>query len=281
MPARQAILPKLVGKENITNAVALNSAGMGVMAIVAPGIAGVLYGIAGPESVYFAVAGLSVLAVLFTSRLPKFLPDLDGVKKNVFADISEGLKYTWNNRLVFVLLISGLASALLAMPFRMQIPVFTRRLYDIDAAGIGWLMAAMGVGGLIAAVITANLRKGHGRGPILLIVGIGGSGVGMLLLAISQIYVIGLAVMIIIGFTGAIRMTLGQSLTIEATDDAFRARVMSLNMMTFGLMPLGALPMGYAIDHIGAQNTLFIVGLTIIAATVMLVLGSSTIRRTS
>jgi len=281
MPARQAILPKLVGKENITNAVALNSAGMGVMGIVAPGIAGVLYGIAGPESVYFAVAGLSVLAMLFTSRLPKFYPELDGVKKNVFADISEGLKYTWNNRLIFMLLISGLASALLAMPFRMQIPVFTRRLYDIDAAEIGWLMAAMGVGGLIAAVITANLRKGHRRGPVLLIVGIGGSGIGMLLLAVSQNYVIGLAVMIVIGFAGAIRMTLGQSLTIEATDDAFRARVMSLNMMTFGLMPVGALPMGYAIDHIGAQNTLFIVGIALIVATVMLTLGSSTIRRLS
>jgi predicted MFS family arabinose efflux permease len=103
----------------------------------------------------------------------------------------------------------------------------------------------------------------------------------MLLLAISQNYVIGLAVMIVIGFAGAIRMTLGESLTIEATDDAFRARVMSLNMMTFGLMPVGALPMGYAIDHIGAQNTLLIVGFALIAATIMLVVGSSTIRRVS
>ena len=211
----------------------------------------------------------------------QFLPDLSSAKKNVFEDISEGLKYTWNNRVIFILLISGLTSALLSMPFRMQIPVFTRRLYDIDAAEIGWLMAAMGVGGLIAAVITANLRKGHRRGPILLLVGIGGSGVTMLLLAISQNYIVGLAVMVAVGFAGAIRMTLGQSLTIEATDDAFRARVMSLNMMTFGLMPVGALPMGYAIDHLGAQNTLFIIGIALVAATVMLGLGSSTIRRIS
>ena len=129
------------------------------------------------------------------------------------------------------------------MPFRMQVPVFTRRLCDIDATEIGWLMAAMGVGGLLAAVITANLRAGQRRGLILLAVGIGGSGVAMLLLAISQIYIIGLAVMIAVGFAGGIRMTLGQSLTIEATDDEFRARVMSLNMINFGLMPLGASPM--------------------------------------
>ena len=103
----------------------------------------------------------------------------------------------------------------------------------------------------------------------------------MLLLAVSEMYLVGMAVMVVIGFAGTIRMTLGQSLMIEATDDAFRARVMSLNMMTFGLMPLGALPMGYAIDHIGAQNTLFIVGIALIAATGLLVLGSSTIRRVS
>lgn len=281
MPARQAILPKLVGKENITNAISLNSAGMGIMAIVAPGVAGVLYGLAGPEAVYFAVAAMSLMAMLFTGRLPRFLPDLNGVKKNVFSDISEGLKYTYRNRLVFILLVSSLTLALLSMPFRMQVPVFTRRLYDIDATEIGWLMAAMGIGGLLAAVVTANLRAGSHRGPIMLVVGIGGSGITMLLLAVSQMYIIGLVVMVAIGFAGAIQMTLGQSMTIEATSDEFRARVMSLSMMTFGLMPLGALPMGYAVDHIGVETTLVIVGLLLIAATVVLTLGSSILRRHS
>ena len=281
MPARQAILPKLVGKENITNAISLNSAGMGIMAIVAPGVAGVLYGLVGPEAVYFAVAAMSLMAMLFTGRLPRFLPDLNGVKKNVFSDISEGLKYTYRNRLVFILLVSSLTLALLSMPFRMQVPVFTRRLYDIDATEIGWLMAAMGIGGLLAAVVTANLRAGSHRGPIMLVVGIGGSGITMLLLAVSQMYIIGLVVMVAIGFAGAIQMTLGQSMTIEATSDEFRARVMSLSMMTFGLMPLGALPMGYAVDHIGVETTLVIVGLLLIAATVVLTLGSSILRRHS
>ncbi len=76
-------------------------------------------------------------------------------------------------------------------------------------------------------------------------------------------------------------MTLGQLLSIEVTDDAFRTRVMRLNMMTFGLMPMGALPMGYAIDHMGAQNTVFTVGFALIAAIVLLVLGLSRIRRVS
>jgi predicted MFS family arabinose efflux permease len=103
----------------------------------------------------------------------------------------------------------------------------------------------------------------------------------MLLLAVSGSYIVGLAVMVGIGFAGAVRMTLGESLVIEATDDAFRARVMSLNMMSYGLMPLGALPMGYAIDTLGAQTTLVIVGLILLVATVVLMLGSSTLRRHS
>jgi predicted MFS family arabinose efflux permease len=163
----------------------------------------------------------------------------------------------------------------------MQIPVFTRRLYDIDASEIGWLMTAMGVGGLLAAGIAANLRAGNHRGTILVVGGIGGSGVGMLLLAFSQIYLVGMAIMVGVGLVGSIRMTLGQALSIEATDDEFRARVMSLNMMTFGLMPLGALPMGYSIDKLGAETTLIIVGVTLLIATVLLMVGSSTLRNHS
>jgi predicted MFS family arabinose efflux permease len=76
-------------------------------------------------------------------------------------------------------------------------------------------------------------------------------------------------------------MTLGQALSIEATDDEFRARVMSLNMMTFGLMPLGALPMGYSIDKLGAETTLVVVGVTLLVATVLLMVTSSTLRNHS
>jgi MFS family permease len=281
MPARQALVPHLVGKKNVTNALALNSAGMGIMTIVGPAIAMILYGKLGPEAVYFTVAGMSVFAVLFTSLVPSFKPESNGKKTNVFTDIAEGIKYTYKNRLVFMLIISSVISALFAMPFRMQLPVFARRLYDIDASEIGWMMAAMGVGGLLAAGIAANLRPGNRRGIILVVIGIGGSGVGMILLAFSHFYLVGLAVMVAVGLVGSIRMTLGQSLSIEATDDAFRARVMSLNMMSFGLMPLGALPMGYSVDKLGAETTLVILGVTLLIATTLLMVTSSTLRNHS
>lgn len=281
MPARQAILPKLVGKDNVTNAVSLNSAGMGLMTIVAPGIAGVLYGSSGPDVVYFTVAAMSVLAVLLTGQIPRMPPEKSSVRRNVFADIGMGLRYVRGNRVVLMLLGTGLVSAVLAMPFRMQIPIVARRLYDIEASDIGWLMAMMGVGAVVATLVTANFKRGHHRGSVMVLVGIVGSGVTMLLLALLPTYEIGFAIMLLVGIAGSIRMTLGQSLMIEATDSEYRARVMSLFMMTFGLMPLGALPMGFMIDEFGAETTLFVIGGVLTGIGLLFYTVASSLRRFS
>jgi MFS family permease len=281
MPARQAVIPKLVGKGNVTNAVALNSAGMGIMTIVAPGLAGVLYGQIGPEAVYFTITGIGIVAVLMTGMIPRIPPDADEAKRSVLQNIAMGFKYVRGNRVVRLLLLASLVAAIFEMPFRMQIPIYARRLYDIQASEIGWLMALMGVGALAATLVTANLRAGHRRGPVMLVAGIGGTGLAMMLLAFFPWYLIGLFVMVGVGIAGSIRMTLGQSLVIEATDDAYRARVMSLQMMGFGLMPLGALPMGYMVDALGAEWTLLAIGIALTAITFVFMMASPSLRRLS
>lgn len=281
MPARQAVLPKLVGQDKITNAIALNSGGMAIMTIIAPAVAGVVYAQVGPEAVYFMIAGLTLLAVVFTGMIPKIPPEVRDKGRSVFGQMASGFQYVRLNRVVLLLLVAGFASSMLAMPFRMQIPVFARRLYGIEASEIGMLMAVMGIGGILATVVTANLRKGHHRGTILLLVGIGGSGLAVLLMALMPIYSAGLALMVVVGLAGSFRMTLGQSLSIEATDPQYRARVMSLYMMTFGLMPLGALPMGYAIDAIGPTATMIIMGGVLMGVSLLMFLFATSLRKLS
>ncbi len=281
MPARQAVIPKLVGQDKVTNAIALNSGGMAIMTIIAPAVAGVVYAQVGPEAVYFMIAGLTLLAVVFTGMIPKIPPEVRDTGRSVFGQIALGFQYVRLNRVVLMLLLAGFASSMLAMPFRMQIPVFARRLYGIEASEIGMLMAVMGIGGILATVVTANLRKGHHRGTILLLVGIGGSGLAVLLMALMPIYSAGLALMVVVGLAGSFRMTLGQSLSIEATDPQYRARVMSLYMMTFGLMPLGALPMGYAIDAIGPTATMIIMGSVLMGVSLLMYLFANSLRKLS
>ena len=278
MPARQAILPIIVGKGRLTNAIALSSGAMSLMGIVAPGIAGVLYNLGGPAAVYYCVGGMSAVAVLITGLLPRIPPEAVTRTRNMLGEISDGFRYVAHNRIVLLVLITGIATALISMPFRMQMPVFARRLYESDASEIGWLMMLTGVGGVIGTLAIANLRQGHRRGVIYIMGTIlGGLGIG--LVAAFPQYVLALPLMLIVGLGSAFRMTLGQSLVLEATDSRFRARVMSLNMMIYGLIPLGALPVGWAVDVYGAQATLLVVGPALALIGVISLLVSPTLRR--
>ena len=278
MPARQAILPTIVGKKRLTNAIALSSGAMSLMGIVAPGIAGVLYNFGGPEAVYYCVGGMSVVAVLITGFLPRLPPEAVTRTRNMVGDITDGIRYVAQNRVVLLVLVTGIATALISMPFRMQLPVFAKRLYESDASEIGWLMMLTGVGGVIGTLAIASLRQGNRRG-VIYIMGtvLGGLGIG--LVAAFPQYALALPLMLIVGLGSSLRMTLGQSLALEATDSQYRARVMSLNMMIYGLIPVGALPVGWAVDVYGAQATLLVVGPALALIGVITLLVSPTLRR--
>jgi predicted MFS family arabinose efflux permease len=198
----------------------------------------------------------------------------------VLSNIAAGLRYVRTNQMVLLLLGSGLLVALLAMPFRMQLPVFARRLYGAEPSEIGGLMAFAGIGGIVGTLFIARLDKGSRRG-LLLLIGSVVNGVALLLIGIFPVYFFGLAAMILVGLAESIRMTLGQSLTLEVTEDQYRARVMSLYMMTFGLMPLGALPIGRAVDVWGAQATLLAVSGLVLLAGVAFLAGATRLRRYS
>ena len=287
MPARQAIIPKLVGQDKVTNAIALSAGGMSMMAIAAPAFAGFVYGV-GPEYVYFIIAAMFGLAVAVTGLLPKVPPEAGQQGKRVLSEVGAGFHYVRGNRVVLLLISSSLVIAVLAMPFRLQFPVFARRLYgDLDVATgnfelseplIGLLLAFAGVGGILGTLIVANLKGGNRRGLIVL-AGAMLSGLAILLLASVPVLWAGVGFMVVVGIAESIRMTLGQSLSIEATEPQFRARVASIYMMTFGLMPLGALPLGYAVDEYGVQASLITVGVIVIIAGSAFLLGARTLRR--
>ena len=278
MPARQAVLPLIVGKERVSNAIALSSGAMSMTGIVAPGIAGMLYNFGGPEAVYYCVGGMSALAVFITGFLPRIPPEAAARTRKMTGDIFDGIRYVGQNRIVVLVLITGIATAMISMPFRMQMPVFARRLYESDPSEIGWLLMLTGVGGVIGTLAIANLREGHPRGVVYLMGAILG-GVGIGLVAAFPQYAFALPLMLLVGLASTLSMTLGQSLTLEATDAQYRARVMGLSMMVYGLTPLGALPVGRAVDVFGAQETLLVVGPALAVIGVLSILASPILRR--
>lgn len=252
MPARQAAIPSLVGKNQLPNAFALNAMAMSMMTLVAPALAGVLYEVIGPENVYVLVCAVMLSAVIFTTLVPKMYPPENANKTSVMANIIQGFKYIGNNKLILNLMIYSVIVALMSMPFRMLVQVYAKDVYGSEPSEVGLLLTALGLGGLVGTVSIANLRAGHYRGWIVL----GGAfvaGSSLMLIVSVPLYAAGVLGMVGMGLAEQARWALGQSLMMENTSDEYRARVMSVLMMTFGLMPLGMLPLGWAIKEFGAR----------------------------
>ncbi|MCH8234532.1 MAG: MFS transporter [Chloroflexi bacterium] len=268
MPARQVVIPKIVGKKLMSNAMSLNSAAMSFTAMVAPAVGGVLYGLIGAEGVYFLVAGLNVAAIGLTGLLPKFPPDPDAPRRSILANTAEGFAYVRRNRALMSVIAFVAIGTILSMPFRMLLPAISSDVFDASEFKTGVLVAVMGVGSLIGALGIAALRQGQRRG-LVLIASAFVSAIGLAVFASLPIYWVAIFVMIFMGVGEAGRFALGQALSMELTDDEHRARVASLFQMTFGLMPLGIVPVALAMELYGAERTLFVLGIILLTTSLL------------
>ena len=275
MPARQALIPQLVGKGLLSNALALNTAAMSATTLAAPAVAGVLYGYFGPSNVYLLIGILSLgscIATLFIRHNGDIEPDSKshnvegkGAINNLLSDISEGLKYVKSQRLIMVLLIMALATTVLAQPFRFLMPIFVVDVYNLGPESMGLLMSVMGLGALAGSIyIAAHGNKNRGR---ILLVGSFVSGLSLLGVAVVPIYMWAVLFMIPLGLGDASRRTIIMTLIMEKSEERYRGRVMSIFMLNFGLMPLGVLPAGVISDLFGGQIAIGILAVLLIMVT--------------
>lgn len=275
-PARQAVIPQLVGRDKLSNAVALNAAGMSVMTLAAPAVAGILYARIGPDGVYYLIAAMEFAAVVLTTTITTPLKVSRQRKAPMVTEIKEGLSYIRQNNVVLVLLIVGLSTVLLAQPFRFLLPVFVVDIYHRESEAMGLLLSMIGLGSLAGSLFVASLGKGR-RGWVLISATFAAA-ISLLLVAAIPSYFAAVAIMAMFGLGEAGRRSLNQSLIMELVDDRYRGRVMSVFMMNFGLMPLGVLPAGIAIDLWGGQATIAVLGGLMLATTVTLVVTQKSLR---
>ncbi len=279
VPARTAAMSQLVPRSLIGNAMALNTMAMTLMNIAAPAVGGVLYELIRPEGVYFVVFAMMLLAMGFTSLLPKMYPDAGraGSKESPLLNIKRGFKYAISHKLVRVLLIQSVVIAMLSMPFRMLVPVFAKELYGSEPSEVGWIAMMAGVGGIAASVGVASLRQGQNRGWVILLSPVI-SGVSMLALGILDFYWAGMFFFLGIGFGETIRWALGQALVIENANQRYRARMTSLTMMTYGLIPLAAFPIGWLVENVGVESTVIGMAVSLLSAGLLFILVSPSVR---
>ena len=268
IPARQAIIPSLVGRENLNNAMALSSTAMSITTLVAPAAAGVLYARIGPDGVFVIVILMNLAAVAVTGLIGADSrgPTKAGVP--MVRDIADGLAYIRGSHLVLILLLMGFATAMLAMPFRFLMPVFVVDIYGRGPEALGLLVSVMGLGSLVGALFIAGM--GRWRRGIVLLAGSFLSGVGLILVGLIPLYVAAVGIMIVLGLGDAVRRSLMMALIMEQVSDEYRGRVMSVFMMSFGLMPLGVLPVALVAEFVGAREAAGMLGFLLLLTTALI-----------
>jgi MFS family permease len=257
MPVRQSFMIEMVeGREDLGNAIALNSTMVNGSRLVGPALAGLLIATVG-EGVCFLFNGLSYFAVitsLLAMRLPRRV--LARAAVGLRRGLAEGLRYAAGFEPIWALLALLSLFSLTALPYLQLMPVLVREVLGGDSTAFGALVAATGAGALAGAWQLARRGSAVGLGRTIAAGGLLVSA-GLIGLAASRNLNLSLLIMPLIGYGQMIQFAGGNTLLQTLVDDDKRGRVMSFYSMTFmGFYPLGSLLAGSLADRIGAPWTI-------------------------
>ncbi len=264
IPARQAFLFDMVEREDLLNAIALNSSIVNGARIIGPAIAGLLVAAIG-EGWCFLLNGLSFLAViagLLAMRLP---PRAPARAEPALSEIREGFRYAAHTVPVRALLLVVGLNSLMGLPYLVLLPVFADQIHHGGPTGLGLLMGASGVGALAAAVTLAARRgtRGLGRWVAFASAGLGAS---LILFAFARSFWLAAAFLVPVGFSTIVLMAASNTLIQMMVPDRLRGRLMALySMMFIGMAPFGSLLAGLLARYLGAPATVALGGAACIA----------------
>ena len=280
-PALYAITPQIVGQEKLGNAIALNTAALSTAALVAPAVGGVLYGVIGPDGVYYAITAMAAVSMVLTISIPRVADSGDSTGSSrttgIMSGIMEGLTNVWRSPLLLALLVFGFVSNHLANPFGYLLPVVVVDVYHQESEAYGLLISLMGLGALIGSLVVASL--GAKRRGLVLVFGSFAAGAALLLVASVPLYLAGAVMLVVFGFGNAVHLTLSQTLVLEKVEDRFRGRTTSIFQMNAGLLPFTVLLVAFAFDSLGSRPTIGLMATGLLIASVVVLTTQRRIRQ--
>jgi MFS family permease len=270
-PSYQAITIDLVGREDLSNAIALNSTQFQLSRVVGPALAGVgfqLFGLAG----CFFVNGLSFVAIIIALSLVRFhsadgttvVAQPAGERQTMWHDLMNGFRYVRRRGRVSMLLIISAVASLFGAPYMTLMPFFTRNVLGLGETGLSVMMGVAGAGSFLAALMLTFLGQLRRKGLYVL----GGSaafGACIVGFALSRSVPLSLVMLFGIGFSIVCSIAVTNMLLQELVTDEMRGRVMSMFMLSFiGAWPIGSFIAGVASRRFGAPHTLASGGIVIV-----------------
>ncbi len=279
MPARSALIPEVVGQDNLVNAMALQSATFNLSRILGPVLAGVMIALVasgdttstrGVGIVFFVIATMYLISVVVTSMLHYKGDPPDRGQTSPLEDLKEGFRYMGEEKVILGLLIMGFVPFTFGFSASFLLPAFNQDVIGGGPDDLGLMMTAMGVGALGGSLILAKLGDFGGKGRVMFVCSYLWA-ISVFAFALSPNLLVAMAVGSLTGLFSAVFGALNMSIVQLAIKPEIRGRVMSIMMMTHGLMPFGVIPVSTLAEYVGIDVALMFAAAML--ALSMLILG--------
>ena len=261
MPGRQSFLVQMVeDKQDLSNAIALNSSMVNMARLVGPAIAGIIIAAVG-EGYCFAIDGISYIAVVVSLLMMHVKPAaLRRATTSMLEQLREGWSYVANFQPIRTILTLFALLSLMGMPFMVLMPIFASQVFHGGPHTLGYLMGASGIGALISAISLALRRSVRGLTTMIQIAAVM-FGAGLILFGLSHHLVLSLFLMLIVGFGMMQGLAASNTIIQTLVPEDKRGRVMSYYTMAFvGMAPFGSLLAGALAHKFGAPHAVIITG---------------------
>ena len=286
-PSYLAMTYDLVGREDLANAVALNSTQFQLSRVIGPALFGIGFKVFGMGGCFF-VNGLSFIAVIVALQRVKLEPRPQSkriatvgakTQQRIWRELVEGLRYVSKRPRVFSLLILSGVNSFFGAPYFAMVPIYARDIFHLNESGLAWFMAVAGLGALGGALLVAFLGEIKRKGWLVLIGSImfGACVTGF---ALSKDLPISLIFLFSLGFALVVSVANTNTLLQQLATDTMRGRVISMFILSFmGTMPFGNIIAGWASHRFGAPHTLAFGGMVVMVVAVLMAIFNRRLRQ--
>ncbi len=256
-PTRTSIVPTLVERRDLANGIALNSAGQNATRVLGPSLAGVLIALIGVAGAFAVAAALQILALMATYRLPSDRPSKEEERKGGWEALTLGLRIVARDPYLTGLVAGALIPTLFIMPYLNLMPVITRDERGLGSGGLGLLLTAVGVGTVAGALAVAQSDRLRTLPRAQVLCGTTFA-TSVILFALIDSLPASLVLLFISGAASAGFLAINQTSMQLHVANEVRGRVISIYLMTWGMLPFGQLAIGALADQIGASSAIAI-----------------------
>lgn len=254
IPGRQSFIFEMVGREDLTNGIALNSAVFNGARIIGPAIAGLIIGYVGLEPCFYINAA-SYIAIIIGLLLMKFdIPVSRREPRPMLKELAEGLAYVRHAPAVSSFIFMVGVTSLLAIPYIALMPIFARDVLNVGAKGLGVMMGSAGLGALAGALTLATMGSVRRKG-LVAFAAAASSSLALLAFSFSRTPIISYALLVVVGWGMITQLSTVNAMLQNDVPDELRGRVMSLYTLVFlGFIPMGNLIVGALAHYLGTPH---------------------------